>query len=269
MDQLIVGNFPIKIESLELKNNFFLHLPCFFEKFGLSSEFSLKITTNFFDLIQKRKNTCFEEFADQLENYGVSDIWKHELANNRAIYLGNWIAPYIKGGQVLDLLCGDGAVGIALNKIINKNICLVERPEHTGLIKYHWINEIKDYNLLFNLNKEKNNFKKFDTVILCTVLHHESKVIELLNIASQLTKQRIIIIENCIEDNYGVEYQLLVDLFFNLGLYKTKLSSPGSHLTNTDWVEIFKNYGNVKIQDYSDKVPGIPLSHTLFTIDLY
>ncbi len=58
---------------------------------------------------------AFDEVSSFLSITGLRDRWNAALGLSRSEALGEWIAPHVKG-SALDLLCGSGGVGRALQR---------------------------------------------------------------------------------------------------------------------------------------------------------
>ena len=178
----------------------------------------------------------------------------------RPPFLAALIAPHIVG-TVLDLICGTGAVARAIENLTRTHVAKVERTGHDG-------GQIATTAVTSFVDFEQGHPKRaYDTVLLCTVLHHEFNPKELLAMAAQAARRRIIVVENCIDDACPAEYQELVDLIFNESLNKTALPCPGNHKTLADWLAMATQFGRARAAASVAAAPGIPLSHDVIVIE--
>lgn len=202
----------------------------------------------------------FAKVAVRLREESIGDRWNAVLAGKRPLVLSEWIAPHVVG-TLLDLLCGDGRVGEAIrSKGFEVTFC--ERPADYGCDRSSHAAGFIDF-------EEIGSYLPgaYDTVLLCTVLHHEDNPLDTLKVGARLARRRLIIVENCIEDEYGRDYHLLLDLFFNHCLNQTALRSPASHAKADYWAEAASQYGQVALVSRNENMPGIPLPHHLIVVD--
>ena len=184
----------------------------------------------------------FDKISSFLRMTGLRDRWNTALGLSRSEALAEWIAPHVKG-SLLDLLCGSGGVGRALQ----------QRGVNTTLTEH---------------GKFSSQAAAFDTVLICTNLHHEEDSEALLSLGARLARRRLILIENCIEKDFPGAYQLLIDLFFNRCLNPNDLGSPGTHRTAADWIRSASVYGDLVRVEQRRDIPGIPLGHHLIVLDI-
>jgi hypothetical protein len=110
---------------------------------------------------------------------------------------------------------------------------------------------------------------KFGTVLICTNLHHEEDPERLLALGASLAAHRLILVENCIEQEYPAEYHLLIDLFFNQCLNRSALRSPGTHRPAAGWVAATQKFGELVHVEHKRGIPGIPLGHHLIVVEMF
>ena len=250
-------------------------------KKSVSSSLEAKISQRFFPILKtlgasdcvlnRVENEFFSRFAQsaqmalshlrvELSQTGLRDSWNQVLDHARSTYLARLIAPYVEG-VTMDLLCGDGALAIELEKMTGQPTYLVERPKDVLNTWRPWFNRIRPFGSVGDSLEGLDA----DTIVLSTVLHHELSPRDLIRAAAHKTKKKLVIIENCIDEVYTAEYQVFVDLFFNTCLNQTSLESPGAHLREQEWTIIFYEFGfnRVDVVERTTQVPGIPLSHTI------
>ena len=116
-----------------------------------------------------------------------------EKLKSRAIPIYNQIAPYLKPGRVLDLGCGDGAVGALISSHQNMPVDLADVYKH---------NDIHEIGLPFTQLAQNESLpfddNSFDNVLLLTVLHHSDDPELLLREARRILRPdgRLIVIES-------------------------------------------------------------------------
>lgn len=195
-----------------------------------------------------------------LESSMIGRRWNRVLLADRAPFLAEFIAPH-SVGTVLDLLCGTGAVARSLQRLTGATVEMVERAgcDDGGIAAA----TVRDFNE-FRLSRRE---LAYDTVLLCTVLHHEWDPVTVLKMAVRTARRRIIIVENCIDDGCPRDYQELVDRIFNESLNRTSLPCPGSHKTRAEWLSLCSSFGEARAVAAVAEAPGIPLSHDLIVIE--
>jgi hypothetical protein len=206
---------------------------------------------------QRGNYTDGEEFNE------IRACWNSVLCAQRSRVIADWIAPHAKGA-LLDLLCGDGRVGECLISRYQVNVTLTEREgAYTRDRSEHRV-PYYPFDVFTKLSPQP----RFDVVLLCTVLHHEPNPEALLSLSAQIARRRIIVLENCLETECPADYHLLMDIFFNEWLNRIAIGCPASHRTAEGWRSLVSRYGKVKRLERRDAVPGIPLPHYLFVIDV-
>jgi hypothetical protein len=205
----------------------------------------------------------FDAIGQLIERECLREPWSKALCSARAEYLSHWLVPHLMGTRILDLLCGDGAVGVLLEAASGKRVCLVERSIHRGGVDRTWSGRIQELDTLTPGGRPA----ECDSVLLCTVLHHEEDPLWLLSLAVRSATRRVVIVENCIEPEFGAAYQMAIDHIFNLSLSRTALPCPGQHRSAEEWVAICAKFGGARVVDRRTDVPGVPLAHTLIVLD--
>lgn len=207
----------------------------------------------------RRGEDAFGEISSFLRKIELRDRWNAALGVPRSEALGEWIAPYVKG-PALDLLCGSGGVGRAL---IRRGVDITF-TERNGFGSHGCETPCEP---LAELQKGWRA-EAFDTVLICTNLHHEKDPEELLALGARLARHGLILIENCIDKDFPACYQLLMDLFFNRCLNPNDLGSPGKHRTAAGWVQSAAEYGDLLRVEQRRDIPGIPLGHHLIVLEV-
>ena len=213
--------------------------------------------------------TCCTEsalgFANNSRLHGLGRLqceWSELLRKHRSQVLAEWLARH-SVGSVLDLLCGEGHVGerlaergfpVALSERTNAYNCA--RDEHP--VQFRPFEELE----------ASSNSQAYDTVFLCTVLHHEPNPARLIATAVRLARRRIIVVENCIDEQTPAQIHSLMDSFFCRFLNHFDIACPEQHRSINDWILLLSHYGRITAIDHKKALPGIPLPHDLIAIDL-
>ncbi len=219
-----------------------------------------ELSREFSQTLRAKKEGAWPLIASRLETTGIRCRWNQLLAHDRPSILASWISPYCCG-TVLDLLCGDGNLGEQL-ALMGPKVVLTERMWSYNITRTHAIPFIEFTDLMLHTPEA------FDTVLICTVLHHEIEPAELLSLASRLGKARLIIIENSLDKFGSEETQLLMDLFFARCLNSFSTPAIGQHRTISEWISMANSYGVVRVEGKRYSLPGIPLSHDMIVVDL-
>jgi hypothetical protein len=239
------------------------HFPRLFASFGMAAADAQYLTADIVRLLEAGRPSLLDDIGDLLSMTRTGPQWGRLLAEARAPFLGRWIAPHALGGDVLDLLCGDGAVGTELFALTGQTVHLVEREGQCGVVPRPWGARIESLSEF----RQRAHDLRFENVLLCTVLHHEVDPDAMLRLAARLSK-RVILLENCVDDDYNPDYHLLVDAIFNCSLYRTRLPWPGQHFSAQDWLTRCATYGRARVIGHSSAVPGVPLSHSIIVLDV-
>jgi hypothetical protein len=209
------------------------------------------------DLFSTQGENGLPEIANILKGHEIQLRWNYIFRELRSKFLAEWIKPYVVG-NLLDLLCGDGDIGKHISDM-QVEVTLSERRccnnHRLAFIPYQ---ELRTVCAL----------PQFDTVLLSTVLHHTPNPNELILLGTQIARKRLIIIENCLEQEYPLDFHLLMDLFFNFGLNQLNEECPGNHRDSSAWYNTLLEYGSVVDVGRKDNIPGVPLPHHIFIIDV-
>lgn len=202
---------------------------------------------------------AFGAISSFLRTTGLRERWNEALGLSRSDALGEWIAPHVKA-SALDLLCGSGGVGRALQQR-GVDITFTERCEFASHSCYTPRASLAEL-------ETGTRIAAFDTVLICTNLHHEEHPEVLMALGARLARHRLILIENCIEKDFPGNYQLLMDLFFNRCLNPNNLRSPGTHRTAASWIQSAGEYGDLVRVEQRRDIPGVPLGHHLIVFEV-
>ena len=206
---------------------------------------------------------AYRDIYQLLDVSGVRQRWNATFQNYRAATAAKWILPHVKG-RAIDFLCGDGRIGRVLSDfgvpiVLSERQAICESyPSIAGGMTWIAHEEVE----------AGKHSKSFETGILSTALHHEPDCANLIELAAYTCTQRLIVIENCLEDGLSEDYHIFVDDFFNYCLNETPLPCPAEHRTLDGWIEALKAYANIAFVDRVGRLPGIPLSHHLIVADL-
>jgi hypothetical protein len=211
--------------------------------------------------LSSHRENAFPPLAERLAASGVRESWNRVLRDERSAALGRWVATHTTG-TVLDLLCGDGRVGEWLWRQ-GFPVTLCEREAAYPEV------DRQTHQPSFVSYERLNMLLSADTVLVATVLHHEPEPEPLLRLASALGRVRLVIVENCIEEETPEDYHLLMDLFFNRCLNEFDVPAIPRHRTVASWRASASRFGKPLLCDRLDRLPGIPLPHHLIVIDLH
>lgn len=171
------------------------------------------------------------------------------------------IKNYIVGERILDLGAGNGLLGLEIKKQLNKEIILVD---------------IMDYNytdLPLILYKPEDRIpladEEVDTTILYTVLHHASDPKHLLEEATRITKQRLVIKEGYIEEDDIRITNSFVDWFYNRVIGDEDINVPLNFLKLEAWEQLLKSYDFEVIETKYVGIdePAVPEQHVFIIAD--
>ena len=145
------------------------------------------------------------------------------------------VKDYIVGEKILDLGAGDGLLALEIKEKLDKEVVLVD---------------IVDYNftdlplILYNPEgKVPLADEEVDTTILYTVLHHASDPEHLLEEATRVTKQRLVIKEAYIEEDDIRMTNSFFDWFYNRVIGDEDINVPLNFLKVEGWKKLLKSYG--------------------------
>lgn len=206
--------------SLFQRNIFWLYVNRSIKK-GLKNDFPL--------------NKVEEKLRRFVRRFASDEADKKPLSVQRAKMNFRNMKHYITGEKILDLGAGDGLMASEIKNQLGKDIILVD---------------ILDYNrtdlplILYNPEgKIPLRDNEVDTTILYTVLHHSSDPKRLLEEATRVTKQRLIIKEAYVEDDIKKMINSFFDWFYNRVIGDEDIYVPLNFLKVAGWREILKSCG--------------------------
>ncbi|MFX1553194.1 MAG: class I SAM-dependent methyltransferase [Promethearchaeota archaeon] len=187
------------------------------------------------------------------------DIKATELKNTKIRF--DYIKDYIVGNKILDLGAGNGLLALEIKEQLNKEVVLVD------VVDYNYT----DLPLLLYKPEGKIQLadQEVDTTILYTVLHHASDPEHLLEEATRVTKQRLLIKEAYIEKDYIRITNSFVDWFYNRVIGNEDINVPLNFLKIEDWEKLLKSYGFDVIETKYVGIdePAVPEHHVFIIAD--
>ncbi|MFX1302377.1 MAG: class I SAM-dependent methyltransferase [Promethearchaeota archaeon] len=187
------------------------------------------------------------------------DIKATELKNTKIRF--DYIKDYIVGNKILDLGAGNGLLALEIKEQLNKEVVLVD------VVDYNYT----DLPLLLYKPEGKIQLadEEVDTTILYTVLHHASDPEHLLEEATRVTKQRLLIKEAYIEKDYIRITNSFVDWFYNRVIGNEDINVPLNFLKIEDWEKLLKSYGFDVIETKYVGIdePAVPEHHVFIIAD--
>ena len=187
------------------------------------------------------------------------DLKGIEIKNVKKRFEG--VRNYITGEKILDLGAGNGLLAQEIKEQLNKEVVLVD---------------VVDYNyttLPLLLYKQDGRVpladEEVDTTILYTVLHHASDPELLLEEATRVTKQRLIIKEAYIEKDEIKITNSFVDWFYNRVIGGEDINVPLNFLKVEEWEKLLNSFGfNVTETNYVGiDEPLVPEQHVFIIAD--
>ena len=145
------------------------------------------------------------------------------------------VKDYIRGEKILDLGAGDGLLALEIKEQLGKEVVLVD------VVDYNYTDlPLKIYNPEDTVPLAD---KEVDTTILFVVLHHTNNPEHLLEEATRVTKQRLVILEGSMEDDDTRVTNSFMDWFYNRIMRDADINIPLNFLNLEGWEEILKKYG--------------------------
>ncbi|MFX1327888.1 MAG: class I SAM-dependent methyltransferase [Promethearchaeota archaeon] len=171
------------------------------------------------------------------------------------------IKKYIVGERILDLGAGNGLLALEIKKQLKKEVILVD------IVNYNYT----DLPLILYNPEDKIPLadEEVDTTILYTVLHHASDPKHLLKEATRVTKQRLVIKESYIEEDYIKITNSFVDWFYNRVIGEEDINVPLNFLKLMAWEQLLKSYGFEVIGTKYVGIdePAVPEQHVFIIAD--
>jgi len=187
------------------------------------------------------------------------DIRATELENTKRRFEN--VKKYIVGNKILDLGAGNGLLALEIKEQLKKEVVLVD------VVDYNYT----DLPLIIYKPEDKVPLsdQEVDTTILYTVLHHASDPKHLLEEATRVTKQRIIIKEAYIEEDKIRITNSFVDWFYNRVIGDEDINVPLNFLKVEEWKQLLKSYGFevVETKYVGIDEPAVPEHHIFIIAD--
>lgn len=201
------------------------------------------------------------------------------ISTSRAELYSNQILPWILGGNVLDLGCGNGLIGVRLEQQCPCTVAFADTINYL------------DVERPFVTLSDQIPFadRTFDTTVIITVLHHTLKADQILREAARVTRRRLLIKESVIDVHFKHRdlvqhltpafleltkdqqflYTCFVDWFFNR-ILETGIAVPFTFRTPLQWQQSLDTLGTIEsaIDLGIDDSIGA-LYHVLFVVNLY
>lgn len=225
--------------------------------FGLSD---LNGTARLIRILLEREG--FKATANVLAESGIRANWNLVFAEERSRFLADWLLPYLDG-RTLDILGGDFTVLRALTDA-GLDATSVAGCERLGVYNVDWAAlpfPVHDFGAELALPPQR-----FDTYLVCTVLHHEPDLDAFLA-ALDPGARRWVVVENCVDSENPDSFHLFIDEFFNKCLNSFDVPCVRQHRTADEWRHLLGQYGRISHEETRCNVPGMPFPYTLIVID--
>ena len=165
------------------------------------------------------------------------------------------VKQYIVGNKILDLGAGNGLLALEIKKQLDKEVILVD------IVDYNYT----DLPLILYNPEDKLPLadEEVDTTILYTVLHHASDPNHLLEEATRVTRQRLVIKEAYIEEDEIRITNSFVDWFYNRVIGDEDINVPLNFLKVEAWKQLLKSHGFEVIETNYIGIdePAVPEQH--------
>jgi hypothetical protein len=211
-------------------------------------------------IILEREGPASPSAAQLLHRRGWRDDWNCVFAADRAVAVARWVAPFLRA-PVLDVLAGDGRVAYQLLELGIAPVAAVERLHHYP--DDAWAGDqvpLAEFESSIDLDP-------YASLLVCATLHHEEDPLALLDRLAGGSARRWVVVENCTDHYYGIEFHQVLDVFFNRCLNSFGLSCVPEHRSAAQWYEVLSRYGHVVAHDRLEHVPGIPFPYDLFVVE--
>lgn len=235
------------------------NLKSVFSHLGIANGTSGEIINKIFEVCASNRNMSEVE-SDLRKLIKLHKLGEkvNEKLEVRSSQVYNQIKNYVKGKFVLDLGCGNGKVGEALNK---------------DGFKVRLMDSV-DYNKsslpleLYNGDKIPAQTSSIDTTLLLMVLHHCDNPISVLEEAVRVTSKRLIVIESIFISEEERRFNIFMDWFYNRIFSYENVNVPLNFRTPSEWEKLFlKYFKSVKSIDLGIDLPICPEHHWLFILD--
>ena len=196
-----------------------------------------------------------------LRQTGVRELWNLRFAEDRARQVADWLAPWAKGeGRVLDLLAGDCRLTAQLAERVGRRVLAAERLEHYDDVFSHPLVDLVPI-------RDAEPLPQAETVLLGAVLHHEPDPTVLRDLALTSGARRFVVVENSIDDRFGPDFHVLMDLFYNRCLNDFGSACTREHRRTRDWAQLLAPFGELVHEDEMRHVPGLPFPYQLMVFE--
>lgn len=194
--------------------------------------------------------------AALLRDSGVRDAWNRVFADERSKEVAAAVRPFLRG-RVLDLLAGDANVA---RRLVESGVTDVECWERVGAYPYEAALPMRPFDELISSGATA------DTVLMCTVLHHEQSAPALLDTAARLGAKQWVVVENCVGPTVGKQVHEFMDIFFNTCLNQFDVDCTTEHRTMEGWCDLLSSYGEVTHTADLGRIPGMPFPYELIVV---
>ncbi|MGW0211014.1 hypothetical protein ACWDZ8_36425 [Streptomyces sp. NPDC003233] len=214
-------------------------------------------------LLVERESVASPAARALLRSSGIRQAWNACFAVERAGVVADWLAPWVPpSGPVLDLLAGDCRLTALLAQRIGRPVLGMDREGHyDDVLTHEWVH-YRDLE-----EGPGAALPEADTVLLCAVLHHESDPVALRDLAAASPARRFLVVENCEDDEYGPDFHLLMDLFYNRCLNDIGSACTREHRRLDQWAQLLSPFGELVHTDELRPVPGLPFPYQLMVFD--
>jgi len=215
----------------------------------------------------------FEHDLGKYVQTKVSQSRLRKALDTRASKIVEEISGSLAGSSILDIGCGDGMVPYLIS---DKRFDI----QLMDVVNY------VDVRVKFPFTSVIESNRKYDTILLLTVLHHCEDPLALLQKATDASNKRIIIIESVVgvsRSNISneatsplyditfddqVKYAVFVDWFYNRILH-SDVPVPYNFTSPSNWKKVFSqlNLNLVNEVDLGIDQPLVPEHHYLFVLD--
>jgi len=219
------------------------------------------ITENLHDFSKQ----CIKTITNDIDNEDsilyksiIKKFYNEILDNCRSNTLSKIIQTYLEPtNKIIDIMCGTGT----LTKKIESDGYHIEAIERESSLYGVKNFDYQNYNEDCKLNH-------YDVSLLITVLHHEEKYWDLLELA-MAHSDKVIIIENVIDKKHTQQVHEKIDEFFNRMLNQFSADCPGKHLSDIEWRILLSSIQSFKLTKVEKIgfVPGIPVPHYLYILE--
>ncbi|ABM08489.1 hypothetical protein [Paenarthrobacter aurescens] len=193
-----------------------------------------------------------------LVSSGVRAAWNMNFAEQRSRAVADWVAPHLCGQTkpAVDLLAGDCRLTGMIAARTGQQITALERVGH--------FDDIIDNELIdFVPWEDGDALPHTDTIFLGAVLHHERDPQAILDAVMSTTATKLVVLENCIDEDFSGDLHPALDLFFNQTLNQFGSDCVREHRTAAEWEEFLAPFGVLVHYSELSPVPALPFPYQL------